>query len=112
MSGLARGIDTAAHEGSMATGTVGVLAGGLDRPYPPENIALSEQVLETGAVISEMPFGWEPRAQDFPRRNRLVAGVGAGARRGRSGPALRLADQRAARGRNGPHRIRRSRFAA
>ncbi len=78
VSGLARGIDTAAHEGSLATGTVGVLAGGLDRPYPPENIALSEQVLETGAVISEMPFGWEPRAQDFPRRNRLVAGSALG----------------------------------
>ncbi len=78
VSGLARGIDTAAHEGSMATGTVGVLAGGLDCPYPPENAALSEQMLETGAVISEMPFGWEPRAQDFPRRNRLVAGSALG----------------------------------
>jgi DNA processing protein len=78
VSGLARGIDTAAHEGSLTTGTIGVLAGGLDRPYPPENIGLGEQMLETGAVISEMPFGWEPRAQDFPRRNRLVAGSALG----------------------------------
>ncbi len=78
VSGLARGIDTAAHQGSLATGTIGVLAGGLDRPYPPENIALGEEIAERGAVVSEMPFGWEPRAQDFPRRNRLVAGMALG----------------------------------
>jgi DNA processing protein len=78
ISGLARGIDTAAHEGSLATGTVGVLAGGLDRPYPPENVGLCERITEAGAVVSEMPFGWEPRAQDFPRRNRVVAGLGLG----------------------------------
>jgi DNA processing protein len=79
VSGLARGIDTAAHEGSLSTGTVGVLAGGLDRPYPPENIGLMEDICERGgAVISEMPFGWQPRAQDFPRRNRLVAGAAFG----------------------------------
>jgi DNA processing protein len=76
ISGLARGIDTAAHEGSLATGTIGVLAGGLDRPYPPENIPLCEEIAERGgAIVSEMPFGWEPRAQDFPRRNRIVAGM-------------------------------------
>ncbi len=78
VSGLARGIDAAAHEGSLPTGTVGVLAGGLDRPYPPENLPLIERMLERGAVVSEMPFGWEPRAQDFPRRNRLVAGMSLG----------------------------------
>lgn len=78
ISGLARGIDTAAHEGSLATGTVGVLAGGLDRPYPPENVGLCERITSTGAVVSEMPFGWEPRAQDFPRRNRVVAGLALG----------------------------------
>jgi DNA processing protein len=77
-SGLARGIDAAAHEGSLATGTIAVLAGGLDRPYPPENVPLIDRICETGAVISEMPFGWEPRAQDFPRRNRLVAGASLG----------------------------------
>ncbi|MER9522419.1 DNA-processing protein DprA [Mesorhizobium sp. M0292] len=79
VSGLARGIDTAAHQGSLSTGTVGVLAGGLDVPYPPENIGLCDDIAERGgAVISEMPFGWRPRAQDFPRRNRLVAGAALG----------------------------------
>lgn len=79
VSGLARGIDTAAHQGSLSTGTVGVLAGGLDMPYPPENVDLMSEICERGgAVISEMPFGWQPRAQDFPRRNRLVAGAALG----------------------------------
>lgn len=78
ISGLARGIDTAAHHGSLDTGTVGVLAGGLDKPYPAENIPLCEEIAERGAVVSEMPFGWEPRAQDFPRRNRIVAGMALG----------------------------------
>ena len=78
ISGLARGIDTAAHQGSLATGTVAVLAGGLDRPYPPENVDLCAEIAERGAVVSEMPFGWEPRAQDFPRRNRLIAGLALG----------------------------------
>ncbi|MER2534550.1 MAG: DNA-processing protein DprA [Rhizobiaceae bacterium] len=79
VSGLARGIDTAAHAASLATGTVGVLAGGLDRPYPPENVALAGEIAARGgALVSEMPFGWEPRAQDFPRRNRLIAGMSLG----------------------------------
>ena len=79
VSGLARGIDTAAHQGAIATGTVAVLAGGLDHPYPPENIELCNEIAERGgAVISEMPFGWEPRAKDFPRRNRIVAGLALG----------------------------------
>ena len=78
ISGLARGIDTAAHEGSLATGTVAVLAGGLDQPYPAENIELCNAIAERGAVVSEMPFGWEPRAQDFPRRNRIIAGLSLG----------------------------------
>ncbi|WP_419693405.1 DNA-processing protein DprA [Mesorhizobium muleiense] len=79
VSGLARGIDTAAHQGSLASGTIGVLAGGLDQPYPPENAALCDEIAERGgAIISEMPFGWQPRAQDFPRRNRLVAGAALG----------------------------------
>lgn len=78
VSGLARGIDTAAHEASLATGTVGVFAGGLARPYPPENLKLIEAVAETGAVVSEMPLTWEPRARDFPRRNRLVSGMALG----------------------------------
>jgi DNA processing protein len=79
VSGLARGIDTAAHEGGLATGTVAVLAGGLDRPYPPENEELCREIASRGgALISEMPFGWEPRARDFPRRNRIVAGLSLG----------------------------------
>ncbi|MBA3449446.1 MAG: DNA-protecting protein DprA [Pseudaminobacter sp.] len=79
VSGLARGIDTAAHQGSLPTGTIGVLAGGLDKPYPPENIPLCSEIAGSGgAIVSEMPFGWEPRAQDFPRRNRIVAGMALG----------------------------------
>jgi DNA processing protein len=79
VSGLARGIDTAAHRGSLATGTIAVLAGGLDLPYPPENFGLYDEIASTGgAVISEMPFGWEPRARDFPRRNRIIAGLAYG----------------------------------
>ncbi|MBZ9812235.1 DNA-processing protein DprA [Mesorhizobium sp. CA7] len=79
VSGLARGIDTAAHKGSVSTGTVGVLAGGLDVPYPPENAGLCDEIADRGgAIVSEMPFGWQPRAQDFPRRNRLVAGMALG----------------------------------
>lgn len=78
-SGLARGIDAAAHRESLATGTVAMLAGGLDKPYPSENFRLLAEIYENnGATISEMPFGWEPRARDFPRRNRLIAGVSLG----------------------------------
>lgn len=75
VSGLARGIDTAAHSASLGFGTVAVLAGGLDRPYPPENVALMRKIAEGGAVVSEMPFGWEPRGRDFPRRNRIISGI-------------------------------------
>jgi DNA processing protein len=78
VSGLARGIDAAAHRASLATGTVAVLAGGQDRIYPPEHVELLAQILEKGAAISEMPFGWEPRARDFPRRNRLISGLALG----------------------------------
>ncbi|KSV69770.1 DNA-processing protein DprA [Ensifer sp. ENS08] len=78
-SGLARGIDTAAHRASLDTGTIAALAGGLDRPYPPENVGLLEEITAgRGLAISEMPFGWEPRARDFPRRNRLIAGISLG----------------------------------
>ena len=79
VSGLARGVDTAAHEGALKTGTVAAVAGGLDRPYPPQNADLMTAIAEYGgAVVSEMPFGWAPRAQDFPRRNRLIAGLSIG----------------------------------
>ncbi len=79
ISGLARGIDAAAHRASLKTGTVAVLAGGLDRPYPPENLPLYRAIPEEGGVlISEMPMGAEPRSRDFPRRNRIIAGLSLG----------------------------------
>lgn len=78
-SGLARGIDTSAHRASLETGTIAVLAGGLDQPYPPENVPLLDEITEgAGLAVSEMPFGWEPRARDFPRRNRLISGISLG----------------------------------
>jgi DNA processing protein len=78
-SGLARGIDAAAHEASVETGTIAVFAGGLDRVYPPENETLARRILDAGgAHISEMPMAHEPRARDFPRRNRIVSGVALG----------------------------------
>lgn len=78
VSGLARGIDQAAHRASMASGTVAVLAGGHDRIYPPEHEDLLAAILEDGGAISEMPMGHVPRARDFPRRNRLISGVALG----------------------------------
>jgi DNA processing protein len=78
VSGLARGIDAAAHKASMATGTLAILAGGHDRIYPAEHTDLLRAILPTGAAISEMPMGWEPRARDFPRRNRLISGLSLG----------------------------------
>jgi DNA processing protein len=78
VSGLARGIDAAAHRATLGTGTVAVLAGGQDCIYPPEHVPLLGQIFERGVAISEMPFGWEPRARDFPRRNRLIAGLSLG----------------------------------
>jgi DNA processing protein len=78
VSGLARGIDAAAHRASLDTGTVAVLAGGLDRLYPPEHADLANAILPAGVLVTEMPFGWEPRARDFPRRNRLISGLSLG----------------------------------
>jgi DNA processing protein len=77
-SGLARGIDQAAHRASIDSGTVAVLAGGHDRIYPAEHEDLLEAMLQSGAAISEMPLGHVPRARDFPRRNRLISGVALG----------------------------------
>lgn len=78
VSGLARGIDAAAHRTTLATGTVAVLGGGHDHIYPPEHEGLLEQIIADGAAISEMPLGWEPRGRDFPRRNRLISGLSLG----------------------------------
>ena len=78
ISGLARGIDSHAHHASLETGTVAVLAGGHDKIYPSENQDLLNRILETGAAISEMPMGWEPRGRDFPRRNRIISGLSLG----------------------------------
>jgi DNA processing protein len=78
VSGLARGIDAAAHRASLATGTIAVLAGGHDHIYPPEHEPLLQSILPNGAAITEMPLGWEPRGRDFPRRNRLISGLALG----------------------------------
>jgi DNA processing protein len=77
-SGLARGIDQAAHRASIDGGTIAVLAGGHDRVYPTEHEDLLETIVQSGAAISEMPLGHVPRARDFPRRNRLISGVSLG----------------------------------
>jgi len=78
VSGLARGIDTAAHKGSVETGTVAVMAGGVDMVYPPENAALYDQIVELGLAVSELPLGVVAQARDFPRRNRLISGMSLG----------------------------------
>lgn len=78
VSGLARGIDSAAHDGAMESGTVGVIAGGIDVFYPPENEDRQRAMFDRGLVIAEMPPGTEPRARHFPYRNRIIAGLSAG----------------------------------
>ena len=78
VSGLARGVDTAAHVGALATGTVGVIASGIDIAFPPENARLQEQVATDGLLLAEQPPGAEPRARHFPSRNRIIAGLCGG----------------------------------
>jgi DNA processing protein len=78
VSGMARGIDTAAHEASLDQGTIAVMATGLDVIYPPENAGLHAQIAAQGCIVSEMPAGTQPRADLFPRRNRIIAGLSAG----------------------------------
>jgi DNA processing protein len=77
-SGLARGVDASAHEGSLATGTVAVMAGGLDVIYPPEHTDLYRMIIEAGVAVSEMPPGTQPQSGHFPRRNRIVSGLSLG----------------------------------
>jgi DNA processing protein len=78
VSGLARGIDAAVHDASLGTGTIAVLAGGIDFVYPPENARLQAAIAAQGCLVTEMTPGFEPRAKDFPRRNRLVSGMAYG----------------------------------
>jgi DNA processing protein len=78
VSGLARGIDSAAHDGSLETGTVAVVAGGIDIVYPPENEARQKAIAERGLLIAEQPPGTEPRSRHFPYRNRIIAGLASG----------------------------------
>jgi len=78
VSGLARGIDTAAHDGSLETGTIAVIAGGIDIAYPPENAARQQAIAERGLLLAEQPPGTEPRARHFPYRNRIIAGIAQG----------------------------------
>ncbi|CAN5221425.1 DNA-processing protein DprA [soil metagenome] len=78
VSGLARGIDTAAHQGSLAGGTIAVIAGGIDIVFPPENADLQAQIAEQGLLLAEMPPGTRPQARHFPWRNRIIAGLSAG----------------------------------
>lgn len=76
VSGLARGIDTSAHRNSLISGTIAVFAGGIDKIFPEENLDLANAILENnGLLVSEMPVGWQPRSKDFPKRNRLIAGL-------------------------------------
>src|SRR5690606_29478742 len=78
VSGLARGIDTAAHIGSVESGTVAVLGGGIDDIYPPENAELHARIGTEGCILSESPMGARAQARDFPRRNRIISGLSRG----------------------------------
>ncbi|WIM14164.1 DNA-processing protein DprA [Enhydrobacter sp.] len=77
-SGLARGIDAAAHDAALATGTVAVMAGGVDQVYPPQNARLQQAIARQGLLLSEAAMGAPPVARAFPRRNRIVSGLSAG----------------------------------
>lgn len=112
VSGLARGIDYAAHKGALESGTVAVLAGGIDVIYPPENASLYEQIRAEGVLISEMALGMAPLPRHFPRRNRIILGLSRGRRRDRGRRTLRLSHNGALRAGAGTRSLRRSGLAA
>ncbi len=99
VSGLARGIDAAAHKAALNKATIAVLAGGVDITYPPEHVELQHAIAQHGCLVSEMPPGFQPRGADFPRRNRIIAGISLGvliveaARRSGSLVTARLASE-------------------
>ena len=106
VSGLARGIDTAAHNGAMHTGlTIACTAGGLDMPYPTENTALQARIASKGAVVTEAPLGTAPQSRHFPRRNRLIAGLALGVVVVEAARKSRHADHRANRPGCRPRRL-------
>jgi predicted Rossmann fold nucleotide-binding protein DprA/Smf involved in DNA uptake len=108
VSGLARGIDTAAHEGSLASGTIAVIASGIDIAFPPENAALQDRIAQEGLLLAEQPPGTQPLARHFPSRNRIIAWNGGGGGRA----TLGLADHRAAGGGSGQGGYGRARLSA
>jgi DNA processing protein len=111
-SGLARGIDAAAHHAALPTGTVAVVAGGIDVIYPPENESLYRAIAERGAVVAEMPLGTVPQARHFPRRKPADIGLVVGRRDCRGGVAVRQPHHRPIRPRAGTRGLCRTRLAA
>ena len=113
VSGLARGIDAAAHEGALATGTIAVLAGGIDQVYPEENRALHDADRRARRAASpSMPVGTEPQARHFPRRNRIISGCSLGVLVVEAAFELGLAHHRALRARTGTRGVRGAGLAA
>ncbi len=110
-SGLARGIDAAAHEAALDTGTIAVLACGVDQVYPPQNAALQDAIAARGLILSEVPLGAPPIARAFPRRNRIVERPLGRHRRHRGGRPFGLPDHRPAGSRTGPRGVRRAGLA-
>ncbi len=98
VSGLARGIDGAAHKGALPA-TIGVIASGIDIAYPPQHAELQEEIAAEGLLVAEQPPGTEPRGSHFPSRNRIIAGLALGTLVVEAAPQVRLAHHRAAGGR-------------
>ena len=111
-SGMARGIDAAAHLGALDSGTVAVLAGGADIVYPEENRGLYDAMRTRGAILAELPLRAEPQARHFPRRNRIISGLALGRRRGRGRGQIGVADHGAICARTGAGGLRRTGLAA